>query len=179
MNNTTKEIDKMPYGERLKTIKKDKKLTNAEIHKICGVPLATVTRMFDDESQGGNFETYVLLARGLGFSLDELAGLKHPDEPPLSSPIIETINTYSEILKEKDERIHELRDQNDKLQKNFDELKESSDKTIVLLENEKRDIRREKHKLASALLGLVVILVGGLLIHLLNGHVDILNIKSI
>ena len=143
----------MPYGEKLKTIKKDKNLTNAEIHKICNVPLATVTRVFDEESQGGNFETYVSLARGLGFSLDELAGLKQPNEQPLASPIIETFNSYSEILKEKDERIRELKEQN------------------AALENEKSHIRHEKRKITSALLGLVLILVVGLLIDLFNGHI--------
>lgn len=161
----------MPYGEKLKTIKKDKKLTNAEIHRVCKVPLATVTRIFDEESRGGNFETYVSLARGLGFSLDELAGLKQPDEPPLAAPIIETFNSYSEILKEKDERIQELKEQNEKLQHSFDELKRSSDKTIYLLENEKKDIRHEKRKITSALIGLVLILVIGLLIDLFNGHI--------
>lgn len=161
----------MPYGEKLKTIKKTKNLTNSEIHKVCNVPLATVTRIFDEESQGGNFETYVSLARGLGFSLDELAGLKQPDEQPLASPIIETFNSYSEILKEKDERIQELKDQNANLQAAFNELKNSSDKTIDLLKEEKKDIRHEKRKITSALIGLVLILVVGLLIDLLNGNI--------
>lgn len=161
----------MPYGEKLKTIKKTKNLTNVEIHKVCNVPLATVSRIFDEESQGGNFETYVSLARGLGFSLDELAGLKQPDEQPLASPIIETFNSYSEILKEKDERIQELKDQNAKLQTAFNELKNSSDKTIDLLKEEKKDIRHEKRKITSALIGLVAVLVVGLLIDLLNGQV--------
>jgi transcriptional regulator with XRE-family HTH domain len=161
----------MPYGEKLKTIKKEKKLTNAEIHKVCNVPLATVTRVFDEGSQGGNFETYVSLARGLGFSLDELAGLKQPDEPPLAAPIIETFNSYSEILKEKDDRIQELKEQNEKLQAAFNELKKSSDKTIDVLEKEKHDIRHEKRKITSALIGLVLVLVVGLLIDLLNGHI--------
>ena len=142
----------MPYGEKLKSIKKDKHLTNAEIHKLCGVPLATVTRVFDETSQGANFETYALLARGLGFSLDELAGLKQPDESPLS-PVVETINSYSELLKEKDERITELKAQN------------------AALEKEKQIVRREKHKIASVLIGLVAILVVGLLVDLLNGHI--------
>ena len=143
----------MPYGKKLITIKKDKRLTNDAIHKICNVPLATVTRIFDEESQGGNFETYVSLARGLGFSLDELAGLKQPNEQPLASPIIETFNSYSEILKEKDERIQELKEQ------------------IVSIEKEKGDIRHEKRKITSALLALVLVLVVGLLIDLCNGHV--------
>lgn len=161
----------MPYGEKLKTIKREKNLTNAEIHKVCNVPLATVTRVFDEGSQGGNFETYVSLARGLGFSLDELAGLKQPNEQPLASPIIETFNSYSEILKEKDERIQELKEQNEKLQAAFDEFKKSSDKTINLIEDEKKDIRHEKRKITSALFALILILVIGLLIDLFNGHI--------
>lgn len=171
MSNVTKETNDMPYGKKLKTIKNDKKLTNVEIHKICNVPLATVTRMFDEESQGGNFETYVSLARGIGFSLDELAGLKQPNEQPLAAPIIETFNSYSEILKEKDERIQELKEQNEKLQVAFNELKNSSDKTINLIEKEKQDIRHEKRKITSALLCLVFVLVVGLLIVLFNGHI--------
>ncbi len=161
----------MPYGEKLKSIKKEKNLTNVEIHKVCNVPLATVTRVFDEDSRGGNFETYVSLARGLGFSLDELAGLKQPDEQPLASPIIETFNSYSEILKEKDERIKELKEQNSKLQATIDELKSTDNKTIALLEAEKKDIRHEKRKITSALLALVLILVIGLLVDLFNGHI--------
>ena len=161
----------MPYGEKLKTIKREKNLTNNEIQKVCNVPLSTVTRMFDEDSRGGNFETYVSLARGLGFSLDELAGLKQPNEQPLDSPIIETFNSYSEILREKDERIQELKEQNEKIQANFNELKASSNKTIAVLEGEKRDIRHEKRKITSALIGLVLILVIGLIIDLLNGHI--------
>ena len=150
----------MPYGEKLKSIKKAKDLTNAEISKLCNVPLATVTRSFDDGYQGGNFETYVSYARGLGFSLDELAGLKQPNEQPIASPIIETLSTYSEILKEKDERIKELKEQN------------------RLLEKEKQDVRHEKRKITSALICVVIILLGlgfilvvGLLIDLLNGDI--------
>lgn len=161
----------MPYGKKLKAIKKEKGLTNDEIHKICNVPLATVTRVLDEDSQGGHFETYVSLARGLGFSLDELAGLKQPNEQPLSSPIIETFNSYSEILKEKDERIQELKAQNEKLQGSINELKNSCERTINLLESEKQNIRHEKRKITSALLCLIFVLVAGLLIDLFNGRI--------
>ena len=161
----------MPYGKKLKSIKKERNLTNAQIHEICNVSLPTVTRVFDEESQGGQFETYVSLARGLGFSLDELAGLKQPNEQPLAAPIIETFNSQSELIKEKDERIQELKEQNEKLQTAFNELKDADNKTIALLEKEKKDIRHEKRKITSALIGLILILVVGLLIDLLNGHI--------
>ena len=162
----------MPYGEKLKKIKKERGLTNSQIHEICNdVSLPTISRVFDEGSQGGQWETYVSLARGLGFSLDELAGLKQPDEHPIAAPIIETLSAHTELLKEKDERIRELKEQNEKLQSSFNELKNSSDKTIALLESEKKDIRHEKRKTTSALLGLVLILVIGLLIDLFNGHI--------
>ena len=161
----------MPYGEKLKSIKKERQLTNMQIHEMCDVSLPTVTRVFDEESRGGQFETYVSLARGLGFSLDELAGLKQPNEQPIPSAIIETISSHTELLKEKDERIQELKEQNAKLQAAFDEYKDSSNKTIDILEKEKKDIRHEKRKITSALIGLVLILVVGILIDLLNGHI--------
>ena len=161
----------MPYGTKLKMIKKERGLTNVQIHEICNVSLPTVTRVFDEESQGGQFETYVSLARGLGFSLDELAGLKQPDEQPLSSPIIETFSSHAELLKEKDERIQELKEHNTKLQTAFNEYKQTTEKTIASLEKDKDDIRREKRKITSALIALVLVLVIGLLIDLFNGHI--------
>ena len=161
----------MPYGEKLKSIKKERGLTNAQIHEMCDVSLPTVTRIFDEESQGGQFETYVSIARGLGLSLDELAGLKQPNEQPLAAPIIETFNSQSELIKEKDERIQELKEQNEKLRTSFKELKEADNKTISLLEKEKQDIRHEKRKITSALLFLVLILVIALAIDLFNGHI--------
>ena len=100
----------MPYGEKLKSIKTERHLTNAEISKICNVSLPTVTRVFDEKNLSGNFETFVSIARGLGISLDELAGLKQPNEQPIASPDIETINSYGELLKEKDKQISELKE---------------------------------------------------------------------
>lgn len=124
----------MPYSEKLKMIKEEKGLTNAVIAKTGNTPLSTVTRVFNDSAKGASFETMVGIARGMGISLDELAGLKQPDEQPIASPIIETINSYSEILKEKDERIKGL-------------------------EKDKDVIRNEKYKLVAALIILVIILL--------------------
>ena len=145
----------MPYGEKLKLIKKERGLTNAQIHEMCKVSLPTVTRVFEEGSQGGQFETYVSLARGLGFSLDELAGLKQPDEQPLSSPIIETISSYSELLKEKDERIKE------------------KDATISELIEDKKAIRKEKNRLMFVTLVLGAIVAAAAIVFIVdavNGH---------
>lgn len=100
----------MPYVEKLKTIKEDKDLTNAEIATLANIPLATITRVFNGQTPNPTFETISRIAFALGVSLDELSGLKQPDEPPIASPIESTLNSYSELLREKDERIKELKE---------------------------------------------------------------------
>lgn len=100
----------MPYVEKLKTIKEEKDLTNAEIAKLSNIPLPTITRVFNGQTPNPTFETITRIASALGVSLDEISGLKQPDEQPIASPIVTTLNSYSELLREKDERIKELKD---------------------------------------------------------------------
>ena len=145
----------MPYSEKLKMIKEEKGLTNMEISKVGNLPLPTVTRVFNGNTTNATFETYVGIARGMGISLDELAGLKQPDEQPIASPIIETISSYSELLKEKDERIKE------------------KDKVIDELVEDKKSIRKEKNRLmfVTLVLGTLVSAVAVLfIIDILNGN---------
>lgn len=101
----------MPYLEKLKALKEDKDLTNSEIAKLSNLPLATITRIFNGSTPNPTFETFTQIAIALGASLDEIAGLKEPDEPPIPSRIEMTLDSYSELLKEKDERIKELKDE--------------------------------------------------------------------
>ena len=140
----------MPYGEKLNLIKEERKLTNAKISKMCDVSLSTVTRVFDEKNLSGNFETFVSLAKGLNFSLDELAGLKPPASPSISA----------ELLKEKDERLKE------------------KDEIIKALTEDKIAIRNEKNKaigitvavtlaLGSIVIGFAILFI----IDLLNGHI--------
>lgn len=139
----------MPYGEKLNSIKEERKLTNAKISEICKVSLSTVTRVFDEKNLSGNFETFVSLARGLNFSLDELAGLK----PPSTS-------VSAELLKEKDERIRE------------------KDEEIKALIEDKIAIRKEKNKaicisvaVTLALVGIVSAFAALFIVDLINGHI--------
>ena len=86
-------------------------MTNAEIAKVGNIPLATVTRVFNERTLNPTFETIMGIAIGLGVSLDELVGLKQPDASPIASPIETTINSYVELLNEKDNRIKELKNE--------------------------------------------------------------------
>ena len=98
----------MPYVEKLKTIKEDKSLSLSDIARVGDIPLATVTRVFNGQTPNPTFETITRIAIGMGVSLDELAGLKQPDAPPVSSPIESALNTSAELLSEKDKWIAKL-----------------------------------------------------------------------
>lgn len=135
----------MPYIEKLKMIKEEKDITNLEIAKLSNIPLATVTRIFNGNTPNPTFETISQIAIALGASLDEIIGLKQPDETPISSPIETTLNSYIELLKIKDDRISELKD-------------------------EKEKERREKHWVAGALVVFVVFVLTILTIDIMNGH---------
>ena len=135
----------MPYLDRLKTLKEEKKITNAEISKISNIPLATITRIFNGQTPNPTFETFSQIAIALGASLDEIAGLKHPEAPPIDSPIKNTLDSYIELLKEKENRIKELKD-------------------------EKDYERKQKHKMTIALFCVVGLILLILTIDILNGN---------
>ncbi len=105
------------YLTKLKELKKAKNLTNAEIAQLANVPLPTVTRIFNGQTPNPTFESFSHIAIALGASLDEIAGLKSPEETPIASPIVSTLDSYSELLKEKDERINELKEEKESLKK--------------------------------------------------------------
>ena len=135
----------MPYLERLLQLKKEKKMSNEEISKLSGVPLATVTRIFNGHTLNPSFETFTHIAIALGASLDEIAGLKPPESTPIDAPIETALSAYSELLKEKDERIKELKAERDKE-------------------------KREKHKILWVLLGILILGAVILGVDIANGH---------
>ena len=126
-------------------IKAEKGLSLAEIAKIAETPLATITRIFNGQTPNPTFETISRISFALGVSLDELSGLKQPDEQPIASPIENTLNSYVELLKEKDIRIEQLLE-------------------------DKRIIRNEKYKLVSVLVGIITAILVLFAVDILNGH---------
>lgn len=130
----------MPYVEKLKVIKEDKKISLADISKVGDIPLATVTRVFNGQTPNPTFETITKIAIGMGVSLDELAGIKQPDAPPVAAPIENALNASAELLSEKDKWI------------------------VALTEGIKRE-RREKHTILGILFIIVVFILITLLRH--------------
>lgn len=135
----------MPYLEQLKRLKDQSNLTNAEIARLSNVPLATITRVFNGSTPNPTFETFVHIAIALGVSLDEIAGLKQSEEPSIAAPIESTLSSYAELLREKDERIKELKE-------------------------EKEQTHREKFHLSIVLACVMAFLLLLLTVDILNGH---------
>lgn len=137
----------MPYLERLKARKDEKKMTNADIAKLSNIPLATITRIFNGNTPNPTFETVAHIAIAMGMSLDEIAGLKvsEADAPPVPAPIAATLDSYAELLREKDDRIAELK-------------------------AEKEKERKEKHMVAIALFTFLALVTVILIVDVLNGH---------
>ena len=107
----------MQYLERLKAAKEKRRITNAEIAELANLPATTVTRIFSGATPNPTFETFVQIAIALGISVDELIGLKQSEEPPVDSKIETTLSSYAELLKEKDERINDLKEEKEKMRK--------------------------------------------------------------
>lgn len=107
----------MQYLEKLKALKEERELTNAEIARLSNIPLATITRIFNGSTPNPTFETISQIAIALGASIDELTGLKTPEAQPLTSPVETALTSYAELLREKDERIKDLKEEKEKMRK--------------------------------------------------------------
>ena len=150
----------MPYLEKLKMIKKEKGLSNVTIAKSGDVPLPTVTRVFNGQTLNATFETYVGIAKGMGISLDELAGLK----PPTESPNLE-------LLKEKDDKIQQMTEYIKTLREDEKTLREY----VKSLRKENNSLRRRKFIPIGLLIILVIALLAYIIYDLLNGHLGIIR----
>ena len=136
----------MPYTSRLIAIKQEKKISNAEISRLSDVPLATVTRIFNEQTLTPSFETFVKIAVALGASLDEIAGIKQPETPPVDAHIENTLINYSQLLQEKDDRIRELKEERDQE-------------------------HRERVRMLMFTCGLIAVGVAILIFDMFNGHI--------
>lgn len=97
----------MLYINKLYEIKKTKSFTNAEIAKLSNIPLATITRIFNGSTPNPTFETIAQIAIAMGVSLDELTGFASEVSSDVNFSVGSTLNTYADLLAEKDERIKE------------------------------------------------------------------------
>ena len=91
---------------KLKELKAQKNLTNQQIADLSGVPLSTVTRVFNGQTDNPNIGTIEDIVKGMGFSLDDVTGIKQTEEK--YSPDDNLIQLYKEMIRTKDKYIRFL-----------------------------------------------------------------------
>lgn len=88
---------------KLKELKDAKHLTNQRISDLSGVPLSTVTRVFNGQTDNPNIGTVEDIAKGMGVTLEDITGIKQVEEK--FSPDDNLIQLYKEVLRTKDKYI--------------------------------------------------------------------------
>jgi transcriptional regulator with XRE-family HTH domain len=156
---------KMPYLEKFKAARDEKKISNATIAMLSNTSLPTVTRFFQGNGKRLSVDTVASIATILDVSLDEAFGIGTPTpvQKPLDPNVEAVITSYTELLKEKDERIKE---QTDRLLE--------MDETIKNLRVDKVKMQKKVSMIVTLTLTLTLIFVAAvlffLLFDLMNGH---------
>lgn len=141
----------MHYLDKLKALKKERGLTNAEIATLSGVPVSTVNRIFSGETPNPQFESIVSIVVALGGSLDELVGIRGSEEASSPAQADQTIAAYAEAVKEKDARIAD------------------KERSIQSFKEVVSNLRREKTRILIFTGVVLVLVIGAFLADLLNG----------
>ena len=102
----------MPYLEKFKEARDEKKLSNATIAMLSNTSLPTVTRFFQGNGKRLSVDTVASIASILDVSLDEALGIGTPApvQKPLDPNVEAVITSYTELIKEKDAHIKEQSD---------------------------------------------------------------------
>ena len=88
---------------KLKELKEQKDLTNQEIADLSGVPLSTVTRIFNGQTDNPNIQTVEDIVTAMGGSMDEITGIKKVGDK--FAPDDNLIQLYKDMIKTKDKYI--------------------------------------------------------------------------
>ena len=135
----------MLFLPKLKELKDKRVLTNQDISELSRVPLSTVNRILSGQTDNPYFENVADIVIALNGSLDELVGIRSPDDTPVPTMTERAIAGYQLLLDEKDKRIHTLGDA-------------------------VRNLRKEKTRILIFMGIFFSLIVFVLLFDLLNGH---------
>ena len=91
--------------DKLTELKNRRNLTNQQISDLSGVPLSTVTRIFNGQTDNPNIQTVADIVSAMGGSVDEILGLKPAENEEKEDKLIEL---YREIIKSKNRDIKRL-----------------------------------------------------------------------
>lgn len=153
----------MAYTKYLKELKERTKLTSAEIATLSNIPLATISRVFNGSTDNPTFETISKIVIAMGGSIDEMIGIKIPDEVPMTPQVDYTITAYADLLNEKDKLINAK-------DARISELVETVSVLRDTIKHERKERRRVLRICAGFMAAMFIFLMSLLIVDLFNGH---------
>ena len=93
---------------RLKELKDQRKLTNQQLSDLSGVPVGTINRIMDGQTDNPSFQTVCDMVMAMGGSLDELAGIQTPGGGEPSPPGEDLIRLYERTIEGKEKWLYRL-----------------------------------------------------------------------
>ena len=95
------------FTDKLRELKDERKLTNQQIADLSGVPLSTITRIFNGQTDNPNLQTISDIVRAMDGSFDELMGFSRK-KGECSDMSDRLILLYQEMIRNKDKTIKVL-----------------------------------------------------------------------
>ena len=117
--------------EDIDKAKEEKKISTATISMLSNASLPTVTRFFQGNGKRLSVDTVASIANVLGVSLDEAFGIGEIKQKPLDPNVEAIINSYTELIKEKDARLTEQEETIKNLR--IDKLKIQRNNTYLII----------------------------------------------
>lgn len=146
----------------LEALKSKRKLTNKQIAEMSGVSPATIQRVLAEKGES-SFDTVLRIVRGLGGSLDEMAGISKPESQELQE-LREKIAEQSRTIETLEQRIANFDTNLDMISKSYQDALADRERGITYL-------RRITRILSVSLAVLVLFIMLVMAIDLLNGHI--------
>ena len=146
----------------LEALKNKRKLTNKQIAEMSGVSPATIQRVLAEKGES-SFDTVSKIVRGLGGSLDELAGISKPESQELQE--------LREKVAEQARTIEALEHRAENFDKNLEMISKAYRDVLEDKEKGNAYLRRIARILAVSLAVLMLFIMIVMAIDLLNGHI--------
>lgn len=90
------------FTNKLIALKAARNLTNQQISEMSNVPLSTVTRIFNGQTENPNIQTIVDIVKAMDGSMDEIMGLRTGTAKETEDRLV---SLYQEVIRSKDKAI--------------------------------------------------------------------------
>ena len=93
------------FTNKLIALKSARNLTNQQISEMSNVPLSTITRIFNGQTENPNIQTIVDIVKAMDGSMDEILGLRTGAAKETEDRLVQL---YQQVIRDKNRSIKVL-----------------------------------------------------------------------